>query len=259
MNRRIVIFVVAAVMIAGTGGLLAFMQKNQRLSKPGVKVVPVPIYGIHGQLVGSNSIYMPEKVPGFTSQTRPIDDKILEWLPRDTTYGQRIYQGADGFEAALSVVLMGLDRTSIHRPQFCLPAQGWVIDNGEQRAVPMKEPYPYSLPVMLLKSHTERALPDGRKIKGNSVFVYWFVSEDQVMAVHEDYMWSITKHLLLKGELQRWAYVSCFVVCSEGGEEQAFQRIQELIASVIPQFQTAAGPQEPMKTAIFSKAAEFNK
>jgi hypothetical protein len=255
MKRPVVIFGVAAAMIAITCGFLAYLQAHQKLSKPGVKLVPVPAYGVHGQLVGSNSVYLPE-VANFTSTPRPIDDSVLEWLPKDTTYGQRAYQAADGFEAAVSVVLMGTDRTSIHRPELCLPAQGWVIDKEEQRTIPMKQPYPYLLPVKVITSHSERALPDGRKIKASSLFVYWFVSENQVMSVHFDYQLSILTHLLSKGELQRWAYVSCFAVCAEGGEEQTFQRIKELVTVAVPQFQTAAGPREAVKTAGLLKTTE---
>jgi hypothetical protein len=255
MKRPVVIFAVAAAMIAGTCGFLAFLQTHQKLSNPGVKIVAVPTYGVHGQLVGSNSVYMPD-VPNFSSQSKPIDDSVLEWLPKDTTYGQRIYLAADGFEVSMSVVLMGTDRTSIHRPELCLPAQGWVIDKEEQRTIQMKEPYPYSLPVKVNKSHTERVLPDGRKIKASSMFVYWFVSENQVMSRHLDYQRSIVTHLLTRGELQRWAYVSCFAVCAEGGEERTFQRIKELVVAAVPQFQTAALPREPLKTAVLRKAME---
>jgi hypothetical protein len=255
MKRHVLIFGVAVAMIAGTGALLAFVQTHQKLSNPGVKVVPVPIYGVHGQLVGSNSIYLPETIAGYSSEGRTVDDSVLFWLPQDTTYGQRYYKGADGFETTMNVVLMGRDRTSIHRPQLCLPSQGWKIYSEEQRTIPIKEPYPYLLPVTLIKSRTERELPSGAKVKANAIYVYWFVSDEQLMSVHKNYQWSIVTHLLTRGELQRWAYVSCFAICKEGEEDKAFQRVSELIAAATPQFQLTAGPREAKKVASLQNTA----
>lgn len=243
MNRKsLLIFGIAAAMIAGTGGFLGYVQKHQKLSKPGVKVIAEPMYGIHGQLVGSNSIYLPERVANFTSKAMPIDDKIIDWLPKDTTYGQRFYEGPDGFQAQMAVVLMGTDRTSLHRPQWCLPAQGWVIEQEEQKMIPVTQPYPYLLPVMMLKARQEGQLPDGRTVKRSGVYVYWFVSAEQLTAQNNEYMVSILKHLLWKGELQRWAYVTCFSACAPGQEERVYQHAQELIAGAVPHFQLVTGP-----------------
>jgi hypothetical protein len=38
---------------------------------------------------------------------------VLDFLPKDTSYGQRQYQTPDGsFKTTLNVVMMGTDRTS---------------------------------------------------------------------------------------------------------------------------------------------------
>ena len=86
----------------------------------------------------------------YTSEAVEVDKATLGWLPQDTSFGQRLYRAPDGFEASVNVVLMGSDRTSLHKTEFCLEGQGWRIDRGASRetTVHMDRPYPYDLPVM---------------------------------------------------------------------------------------------------------------
>ena len=46
-----------------------------------------------------------------------------------------------------NVVLMGHDRTSIHKPEYCLPGQGFTIDHREVVDIPIAQPHPYDLRV----------------------------------------------------------------------------------------------------------------
>jgi hypothetical protein len=42
---------------------------------------------------------------------------------------------------------------------------------------------------------------------------------------------------LLKGILQRWAYISYFAPCLPGQEEATFDRMKKLIAASVPEYQ----------------------
>ena len=84
------------------------MRAHQKLGQPGVKTSPIP-----GSL--RLQVDLPERVQDYTSQAIEVDKTTLGWLPADTSFGQRLYHAPDGFEAAVNVVLMGSDRTSLHR------------------------------------------------------------------------------------------------------------------------------------------------
>ncbi len=246
-THPLIILTLAVLMMGGAVGFLYHVRQNQNLGKPGVKIVAEPIKDSHGKVLATNSIYLPERVLNYTSEVPPIDDVVLSWLPADTTYGQRLYQAPDGFRVQISVVLMGTDRTSIHKPQYCLPAQGWTIASTELTNIHITQPHSYLLPITKITAHQEVKTPAGQPVTRGALNVYWFVAENKVTARHEDWMWSMMKHLVTTGELQRWAYVSCFTACMPGQEQAAYARLQEVLSAAVPQFQLVSGP--PLKLA----------
>jgi hypothetical protein len=242
MNRRAwAIFVFVCLLLAGTSGVLAYLRSNQRLGRPAVRVGLQPTYDGEGSVVATNSVDLPERVLDMDSSTAPMTRKELEMLPKDTTFGRRVYRAPDGFQIACNVILMGSDRTSIHKPEYCLPGQGWLIDERakEQVGIPIDRPHPYQLPVMKWFASGALETADGRKTALRAVYVFWFVADNEMTASHYDRLRWLSRDLLLKGVLQRWAYVSCFAVCYPGQEEATFQRIRAFIAEAVPEFQSA--------------------
>jgi hypothetical protein len=152
---------------------------------------------------------------------------------------------------ALSVVLMGGDRTSLHKPQFCLEGQGYRIDQAasSEENIHIDRPYPYDLPVVKLLSTKEAVDANGRKQGWRGVYVYWFVADGAVSASVSGFerMWWMARELARTGVLQRWAYVSCLARCAPGQEEATFQRMKQLIAASVPDFQLT--PSAPQTTA----------
>ena len=212
-------------------------QARQKLGQPGVRVAASPINDEDGKPIGNQSVALPEQIAGYESSPVPITRLELDWLPKDTVFGRRSYVGQDGFGALLSIVLMGRDRTSIHKPEYCLPGSGWQIVRKEEVAVPIAKPRPYDLKInkwtVLGQSSQGRA--------EGGVYVFWYVSEDELTPHHEKFMWSIMKKSVTTGVLQRWAYVTYFTTCRPGQEQAAFRRLKELIAASVPEFQLAAG------------------
>lgn len=233
---------VVLAFIGGTAGYLKYLKGHQRLGQPGVKVGPVAVYDPDGKVVGTNSVMLPEKVLDYESQPSPISHIVLGWLPKDTVYGQRIYKAADGFEMQMSVVLMGTDRTSIHKPQYCLTGAGWQITSTEGLTIPVTSPHAYDLPVMRLLSTHTRTFQETGKVKPRGIFVYWFVADDQITADHNQRMWWMARDMMQKGILQRWCYVTLFAVCLPGQEEAAYERMKGFVAAAVPTFQLATRP-----------------
>ena len=93
------------VLMGGTAFLIGRLQANQELGRPALRVVSEPIFDPDGKQVGTNSVYLPEVVLDFSSEALPVTPLELGWLPPDTTYGRRLYKGADGFEVAVRAIL----------------------------------------------------------------------------------------------------------------------------------------------------------
>ena len=48
-------------------------------------------------------------------------------LPADTQFRRRVYHSAEGYTFLVSAVIGGIKKNSIHRPELCLPAQGFLL------------------------------------------------------------------------------------------------------------------------------------
>lgn len=238
-------------LMALTAGYLATVNARQKLGPPGVRVVDVPLEGVEPSSNGpprvfvaaSQSVYLPTQVLEYASQPVPMDKVVLDWLPKDTTYGQRLYTATnDGFQIATTVVLMGRDRTSIHQPEYCLLGSGWRITQRARDTIAVPEPVPYQLPVSKLLTIKHQPNSRGDLVPLRGVFVYWFVAGNEVAGDHLKRMWRLAWDMMRTGTLQRWAYVSCFAVCAPGEEEATWQRLSRFVAAAVPQFQLVPSP-----------------
>jgi len=233
MNKqKWIILVVALGLIGGAAGLLTRLQANQKLGRPAVKTSPIP---------GSQrlQVELPERVLDCTSQAIEVDKATLGWLPQDTSFGQRLYRAPDGFETAINIVLMGSDRTSLHKTEFCLEGQGWRIDRGasSEATVRMDRHYPYELPVTKFIA-TKEVTIDGQPVVARGIYVLWFVADhDEYTARHWQRMWWMARDLLSTGVLQRWASIGYFAYCAPGQEDATFERMKKFIVASAPEFQ----------------------
>ena len=64
------------------------------------------------------------EIKGFASEPIAISEAERTVLPADTEIDKRRYVSPDG-EFLVSVVVGGRSKSSIHRPELCLPAQGF--------------------------------------------------------------------------------------------------------------------------------------
>jgi len=228
--QKVLVFIVVLALIGGAAWALVWLKKNQELGRPGIKATPI-----------AGSIKMdfdlPERVLDFTSTRGKQDQTVLDRLPKDTSFAQRRYHAPDDSWVNANIILMGMDRTSIHKPEFCLPAQGFRIDQKTTVNLPIAGPHPYQLQVAKWTITNFIQDSDGRKQEIRGLYVFWFVAENEETTSHWQRIWWLTRDLLMTGVLQRWAYVSYFAVCLPGQEDVTFDRMEKLIAASVPEFQ----------------------
>jgi hypothetical protein len=229
------------IMVVGVVALL-YLRSHQKLGAPGVKVVAVPLKDEKGVPCTTQSVPLPDHALDFRTEQLPLPIEQLSILPKDTTYGRKGYWLADGIPCYANVVLMGADRTSIHKPEFCLPGGGWHIEKKEVDTISVASSSPYDMPVTKWTVSQETRDPkSGRPVKYGGVYIFWFVNDHQITREHSGRMISIAKTMLSKGELERWAYISYLVVCPLGQEEAAYAKAKQLIGASVPQFQLVNG------------------
>ena len=229
-HQKWLVFVVALGLMAGTAGALTWLRANQKLGKPGIKAMAIP-----GSVM--MKIELPERVLDFTSTNMPEPEVVVGYLPKDTSYAGRLYTATNGLQINSTIILMGADRTSIHKPDYCLPGQGWSINEKTVVNIPVAGPQNYQLPVTKWIIGNVYQTPDGQKHEVSGLYVFWFVADGEQTADNYQRMWWLGRDLLRTGVLQRWAYVSFFSVCAPGQEEATFEQMKKLIAVTVPEFQ----------------------
>jgi hypothetical protein len=221
---------------------LANHQRIQKLGIPGVQVIQANVYDPEGNVAGEETVPLPEKVLDYDSQDMPIQHEVLNWLPKDTVYAQKMYQADDDFAIQVSVVLMGTDRTSIHKPEYCLQAAGFGSQKQLEEEILVEKPHRYMLPVMKMVTSKSVTLENGVPSKVSGIYVYWFVADNELTATHGERMWWMARDLITDGVLQRWAYISAFSICHPGFEDETYERMSRFIGEMVPAFQIATGP-----------------
>lgn len=63
------------------------------------------------------------------AEAQAVSEGELTVLPKDTAIYKKLYESAAAGNFLVSFVVGGVSRASIHRPELCLPSQGYVMSN----------------------------------------------------------------------------------------------------------------------------------
>lgn len=66
---------------------------------------------------------------GKFAEQQKVSEGELKILPKDTRICKKMYESRSGAQFLASFVVGGVSRASIHRPELCLPSQGYVMSN----------------------------------------------------------------------------------------------------------------------------------
>lgn len=162
-------------------------------------------------------------------------------LPPDTMIVKKLYTDSADHRLLVTIVASGSLQRSIHRPQQCLPAQGYTIEGSRVIDVPLDGRPP--LKVMLLDL---RRTGDGPVVR--SAYAYWFVGIGRETHSHLSRLWWMAVDRTFSNVMQRWAYVAVAVERDTEAQEHVKQLV-ECIAELHPQIvRAAAGP--PPSSAV---------
>jgi len=144
---------------------------------------------------------VPEKCPrcGGKMSSRSLGEADL--LPADTRIMKCNYSDVLGNVWRVSVVVNGRSRQSIHRPEICLPAQGWSIERGHIARFALADGT--SLPV-----HCMDIRPRSSSSHGRLGHAYFFINPRQTAASHfKRIMISVADRAFAR-RVTRWAMVT---------------------------------------------------
>jgi EpsI family protein len=152
---------------------------------------------------------LPSLLGGWAGKPAIVTQKEHDILAGDTQFCRKVYEDGLGDQVLVSIVLSGHDLdNSIHRPERCLPTQGWAIESTTSLSIPVPAAPGGSLPVTRLYNMREATTKSGQVVKVHNVIYYWFVGYSDITASHFEREYLDMKDRLLHGYNQRWAYVT---------------------------------------------------
>lgn len=219
LSRRLML--ILAMLVAGFS-LIFILPKVSKPPQPGVKM------------------NLPDFIGEWYGQDAVVTERERQVLGKETEFARKQYTNGRGDSIFVSIVLSGEDMsTSIHRPERCLPAQGYTV--VDTRAAKVDLP-PRKLTTTRL--HNIRPLydpngkplmlQDGKPINEFSLIYYWFIGTSETTADHTQRYLMDTRDRLLHGANQRWAYVT--VMSRITANLQKFGRTDAQTDAMLQQF-----------------------
>jgi EpsI family protein len=187
---------------------------------------------------------LPTFVGNWYGADQPVTQGEKDTLGPDTQFVRKLYTNARGDQIFVSIVFSGPDMaTSIHRPERCLPAQGWTVADTRVAEIPIGKE--------LLKAtrlHNVRNFRSGNAPAINiySLDYYWFVGHDASTPSHYERTWIDIRDRIFKGENQQWAYVTVISNITEGlqrfgrSESETDEMLRSFVRELVPQLQRHA-------------------
>ncbi len=152
-------------------------------------------------------------------------------LPPDTVIFKKLYREEEvNRTVTVGVVVSGRDRTSIHRPELCMPSQGNEIQLREVIQVPLEGRDPLEVMVLDLMQWTDDSPPR------YTYYAYWFVGHGRETPHHLERMKWMATDKIFRNISHRWAYVQVSGMrSSDAGNKDHHDEIRDVISKLHPQ------------------------
>lgn len=183
-------------------------------------------------------LFLPTYVGDWFGEDQKISQVELQTLAKDTEFARKLYTDGRGDQIFASIVLSGQDLdNSIHRPERCLPAQGWSVADSRVVQIPLAGSSSRSLPATRLHNVRKVVTSDGTALSIYSLDYYWFIGAKDITASHMRRTYYDIRDRLLYGYNQRWAYITVASTITSGVEKfgKTEQETDALIGSFIQQ------------------------
>lgn len=181
---------------------------------------------------------LPDRVGAFTGKEEQPSEGERYVLPKDTEITKKLYKDESGNLVNAQIVLAGAEKRSIHRPELCLPAQGWSINRRE--VVPVTLRNGKSLAVMVDVISRPVEIAPGITKPLTSLYCYWFVGKGVSTPSHLMRLLLTSWDRVVHRKNHRWAYVAVSAPVLKGfkpdgkNESETQNMLSEFIGGIVP-------------------------
>lgn len=161
------------------------------------------------------ALNLPPEVGDYQGRMIEVTAEEKKLLDEGVKLSRAGYINAKGHHVIFSLVLSGHLKRSLHRPEVCLPGQGW----GIVESVPVTVPLPAgrTLNATVLRLFRDFIDPDtGRRKRTRGVDIYWYVGSDETTcATHYEHVATTYTDAIFRNINHRWAMASVFISWDE--------------------------------------------
>ena len=190
---------------------------------------------------------LPTYVGNWYGEDQKISDLELTMLAKDTSFARKLYTDGRGNQVFASIVLSGKDLdNSIHRPERCMPAQGWTVMDSRVISIPVPKVGPEPLKTTRLHNSRKVPLKDGTTVSVYNLTYYWFVGWNVSTPSHLERTYIDIKDRILHGYNQRWAYITVAGTITKNiqafgkNEAETDEMLQSFIQQLLPDIKKPA-------------------
>ena len=187
----------------------------------------------------------------FYGTSASITEGELGILPPDTELVRKKYDDIRDHESVLfTVLLSGAEQRSIHRPEVCLPGQGWTIEGQDNLPITLLSGR--TLVVRKLSIDRDTLLPNNSRGALHAFFMYWFVGDNITTPSQFMRVFLNTWDRLLYNRAYRWAYIMTMSPISSSyradglNAAQTQEMMSGFVRQTVPSFQKSEMPDQPV-------------
>ncbi len=184
---------------------------------------------------------LPAVLGGYYGVETQVSEAEREILPLDTEFARRNYESVNGIDQInAQIVLSGGEKRSIHRPEICLPGQGWDIADGTTVEIPLQDDKSLGAMKLTLTRPVRLSETDERTLR--TVFLYWFVGADKMTPHHLERILLSSWDRVFHNTNHRWAYVVVSATVTSdfhpNGKdyEETLAMLKEFTKQIVPYF-----------------------
>ena len=146
------------------------------------------------------------------AEVQKMSEGELNVLPKDTRILKKMYESASGARFLVSFVVGGVSRASIHRPELCIPSQGYVMSTPRNFNVKGR---PWHV--------IDMEKPGG----ASSMEAYTFFNQEGFRtASHTSRIWRDVLDRSVLNRVDRWVMLS--VHASKAGEQELLEFLERI-------------------------------
>jgi exosortase len=186
---------------------------------------------------------LPLSVADYQGREFDMTAQEKNLLDEGVKLARTVYASASGRQIMATVILSGFVKRSLHRPEVCLPNQGWTVT--DRTPIPLRLEDGSEITVMMMRIFRDVESQPGVRIRTRALNFYWYIGSNGVTCPdHYEHILLSYFDSTFRNIQHRWAMASIYVPLPEQrvGQEDPFIELGALedargfIGKLAPQF-----------------------